>query len=177
MPRSGRRELSSNNTDMKPPDQRESRQKEISIEPLLTEDLPSIIELQHDAEMTAWTPEGFEKELASPFSIMLIAVKKMSTSRRAVGFLSGRILVDELEIHDLVVSFDSRRQGIGAALLAEAVRQAKELGALRAILEVRASNITAISFYKSFGFQVIGSRKAYYQIPVEDALLMASELS
>jgi len=41
-------------------------------------------------------------------------------------------------------------------------------------LEVRKSNTAAIEFYESFHFELVGIRKAYYQDPVEDALVYRS---
>jgi ribosomal-protein-alanine N-acetyltransferase len=40
------------------------------------------------------------------------------------------------------------------------------------VLEVRASNHPALALYRRLGFVESGRRKDYYQIPVEDALLM-----
>ncbi len=162
---------------MKLIEQREIREKGISIEPLQTQDLRSIINLQQDNALTPWTLESFEKELANPFSLMFVAIKNTAASRMPIGFFSGRVLIDELEVHDIVVASDMRGQGTGGALLLEACRQAKEKGAARAILEVRAGNLPAVSFYKTFGFEVIGRRRAYYQLPEEDAILMATELN
>lgn len=42
-------------------------------------------------------------------------------------------------------------------------------------LEVRESNIAAISLYDKFGFSTIGTRKKYYQDNNEDALIMFTE--
>ena len=42
-------------------------------------------------------------------------------------------------------------------------------------LEVRVSNVAAISLYEKFGFKSIGVRKKYYQDNNEDALIMFTE--
>ena len=39
-------------------------------------------------------------------------------------------------------------------------------------LEVRPSNAAAISLYNSFGFEEVGRRKNYYELPREDALIL-----
>ena len=44
------------------------------------------------------------------------------------------------------------------------------------MLEVRESNLDAISFYKDKGFTEDGLRKSYYSDPTEDAVLMSREL-
>ena len=49
---------------------------------------------------------------------------------------------------------------------------AKERGACSIALEVRESNMGAISLYKEFGFRQEAVRRKYYQEPEEDAVIM-----
>jgi len=44
--------------------------------------------------------------------------------------------------------------------------------AIRAVLEVRASNRAAHALYRGLGFRDMTIRPAYYTNPIEDALLM-----
>jgi [ribosomal protein S18]-alanine N-acetyltransferase len=92
--------------------------------------------------------------------------------RGIAGFLIARQLVGETEILNFAVRADSRRQGTGTALLAQALEWSKSFAAERVILEVRASNLAAIRFYERHGFVVTGKRPRYYAAPVEDALLL-----
>ena len=39
-------------------------------------------------------------------------------------------------------------------------------------LEVRKSNTVAIKLYEKMGFELVGERKAFYENPKEDAILM-----
>jgi [ribosomal protein S18]-alanine N-acetyltransferase len=88
---------------------------------------------------------------------------------RIVGFLVGHTLsAGEWEILNLVVSLGFRRQGVGRALLGGLLRDWR--GAI--FLEVRASNAAARLFYKSLGFQEVGSRPQYYGNPPESAIVM-----
>ncbi len=61
-------------------------------------------------------------------------------------------------------------------LLSELIKEAGESGIKKIFLEVRESNIPAISLYNGFGFKQVGMRKDYYEKPVENALLMLKEL-
>jgi len=92
------------------------------------------------------------------------------------GFIVARRVADDLEILNLAVRKEARRQGVGSLLVAEALAWAKSYGAGRAILEVRASNEAALQFYRCHGFQPAGRRPRYYQSPAEDALLLAARL-
>jgi len=44
------------------------------------------------------------------------------------------------------------------------------------LLELRASNLPALAFYRSLGFTEAGRRPRYYHDPIEDALLMRLRL-
>jgi ribosomal-protein-alanine N-acetyltransferase len=54
--------------------------------------------------------------------------------------------------------------------------EARRLGARRATLEVRGSNVGARRLYERLGFYVSGTRRNYYTNPVEDALILWAEL-
>ena len=56
-----------------------------------------------------------------------------------------------------------------------ALDDALQMGAARAFLEVRASNLDAQTMYRKFGFEVTGRRPAYYRDNAEDAILMTLE--
>lgn len=58
-----------------------------------------------------------------------------------------------LNIHDIVVHADWRRQGIGQALLAHAETRARELGCCKVTLEVLTGNQSALASYLQAGFQ------------------------
>lgn len=51
------------------------------------------------------------------------------------------------------------------------VEIAKQKEVKEVFLEVRKSNTEAIKFYESFHFELAGTRKDYYQDPMEDALI------
>ena len=63
-----------------------------------------------------------------------------------------------------------RRMGIAKALFDSAYNAAK---AEKWYLEVRESNLGAISFYEKLGFERVGMRKNFYTAPTENAVLMA----
>jgi ribosomal-protein-alanine N-acetyltransferase len=88
---------------------------------------------------------------------------------RLAGFLVGRTLTPrEHELLDVAVAPDFRRQGIGKALVTGWLEQAKG----EAFLEVRSSNHGARLFYKSLGFQEVGTRPDYYRDPPEAAIVL-----
>jgi ribosomal-protein-alanine N-acetyltransferase len=92
------------------------------------------------------------------------------------GFLVARRILQDLEILNIAVRPEARRQGAGSALLREVLEWGKTFKAEKAFLEVRASNQPALNFYTRFGFEVTGRGPRYYTAPVEDALLLTANL-
>jgi len=95
----------------------------------------------------------------------------------ALGFLFTRAAADEMEILNLAILPERRRQGLASQLLERGIEQAKAAGATRAYLEVRPSNRAAIALYAKCGFTEAGRRTCYYSNPVEDALVLSRKLA
>jgi ribosomal-protein-alanine N-acetyltransferase len=93
------------------------------------------------------------------------------------GFLVARAIEDEAEVLNLCIDPAKRRIGNATALLLAVLTQLPRLGARVLFLEVRESNLPAISFYEKHGFVRVGYRPAYYQNPTEAAVLMRRELT
>lgn len=90
------------------------------------------------------------------------------------GFIVYRVVLDESEIITIGVNPENRRQGIAAAMLAIAEKDAKNNGAKKMFLEVAADNTPAQKLYENNGYAVIGSRPKYYD--GVDAILMSKDL-
>lgn len=82
-------------------------------------------------------------------------------------------------LEHIYVAFGQRGSGIGTALLAEAVRQARETGARCLWLETQNVNEPAIGFYLSKGFRICGLDTTFYEpaeSPGEVAVFLAMDL-
>ena len=75
----------------------------------------------------------------------------------------------------LMVAASHRRQGVGTALLDQAVAWAQEAGVRKLELHVFPSNEPAIALYERFGFEKEGYRRGHYRRCRDfvDAVLMA----
>jgi ribosomal-protein-alanine N-acetyltransferase len=97
-----------------------------------------------------------------------------------IGFAVGKIVGlgrgAVVELESIVVEKASRRAGVGRALCRAVIAWSQQQGAEALELEVRAGSTGAIALYAGLGFVVAGRRRAYYQGPVEDAVLMRLEL-
>jgi ribosomal-protein-alanine N-acetyltransferase len=87
----------------------------------------------------------------------------------------------EAQVLNVSVVPDSRRQGIGRALLKRLIDVALRAGAEQCFLEVRVSNAPALALYAAEGFEPVGRRHDYYPAtattPREDALVLRRDLA
>ena len=88
------------------------------------------------------------------------------------GYIGGRTIAGETEIFNVAVAPKFRRNGLGKALIEKFIETVREKETEQIFLEVRASNLAAISLYEKAGFVFCGIRKDYYDDPKENALLM-----
>ena len=79
---------------------------------------------------------------------------------------------EEGEITNVAVKKELRGQGIAGKLLEALFLYGKERGVERYILEARAGNEPALRLYEKAGFIRVGTRKNFYEQPVEDAVIM-----
>lgn len=143
------------------------------IEPLTRDDIDDVLAIEQASFTNPWTRSMYLTELENSASAYCFLAR--DGNRRAVGFCSFWLVLDELHINNLGVLPDVRRTGIGSSLLEFVLKKGRELGARRATLEVRRSNEVARLLYGRFGFNVAGVRPAYYSKPVEDALILWRE--
>ena len=88
-----------------------------------------------------------------------------------VGYISYWTVLAEGEIHDVVVSEEFRRRGLGRKLVNHMLRTGRHEGICDFTLEVRSRNEAAIKLYEEFGFRSEGIRKGYYDNE-DDAVIM-----
>lgn len=88
---------------------------------------------------------------------------------KVIGFLMYTELPETIDILDIIVKKECRKQNIASCLLDYLISDLKE-SVKMITLEVRKSNEAAIHLYNKFDFKVFNTRKNYYD--TEDAYLM-----
>lgn len=121
----------------------------------------------------AWSEQGFEDTLNSPYAISLVAIDE--TVDTILGYIIMYVSFEEGEISNVAVAKSAQNRGIGSALMQAILEKGLEESVTRFILEVRVSNTPAIALYKKFEFTEIGIRRGFYEKPREDALIMIRE--
>jgi [ribosomal protein S18]-alanine N-acetyltransferase len=144
---------------------------DLKLQSLTSKDLSAILELDQACFGGLWTMEGYQRELDSPNSDLLGLFCPISRTK-LLGMGCFWSILEEAHITILAVHPRYHRQGLGQALLYSLLKTAGDRGLERATLEVRASNLAAISLYQKFGFKTAGRRRHYYQDNGEDALIL-----
>lgn len=78
----------------------------------------------------------------------------------------------EAWINNIAVRRDHQRRGIARMLMDRLLGYARRNGVQATLLEVAADNAAAQRLYASYGFDVVGVRRGYYQPSNTDALVM-----
>lgn len=91
-----------------------------------------------------------------------------------IGFVIG--IVQKREGHILVIAIrdDYKKKGVGTFLMKRLIDAYEKKGITRLKLEVRASNLAALSMYRNLGFKITNRLKHYYENG-EDGLLLRRE--
>jgi len=136
-------------------------------------DLPEIMEIENRSYEFPWTEGIFHDCLRFGYSSWVTEI-----DRDIVGYAVMSLAVQECHILNICVDPKLQGQGIGRGLLLEILDIAQARQADTAFLEVRPTNVQALSLYFSEGFNEIGTRRDYYpaQFGREDAVILAKEL-
>ena len=89
-----------------------------------------------------------------------------------LGYAGLLVVADEGYITNVAVFPEYRRCGIAAGILEVYLNFAQANGLAFLTLEVRPTNEAAIALYRRFGFEEVGRRRNYYDLPKEDALIL-----
>lgn len=141
-------------------------------------DLDAVMAIERESDFAPhWSSSDYLASIQSNSDLLLKRNTMVAeVDGVVVGFAIVRLVggpgAAEAELESIVVAQDSRGMGLGKLLLSDSTRQAKDLGAPRLELEVRASNASAIRLYRRAGFSETGRRPGYYRVPEEDAVLM-----
>lgn len=135
-------------------------------------DVPAISVLEKICFSDPWSENSIASELDNSLSYWLVA----EDNGKIAGYVGSQSVLDAADMMNIAVSPDYRRQGIGQALINGLITHLQENNVIALLLEVRVSNIPAITLYEKMGFIQVGRRPKYYHNPREDALILRKEL-
>lgn len=136
----------------------------MEIEKLSEKYIIDVAQIEKACFSKPWDEISIAAELKNEFSEFYIAVENGT----AVGFVGLYALTGEADIVRVGVLPQYRNRGIARAVLTKSLENVDG----DVFLDVRESNVPAISLYRSLGFYDTGVRKDYYSDPEENAVLM-----
>ncbi len=141
----------------------------ITYRRMTADDVEAVYAIELATFPTPWTLDSFHYEMReNQYAHYIVAEDETGI----IGFCGMWLVIDAAQITNVAVVESARGQGIGEALMKEAIRIAREAKMDVMSLEVRVTNIVAQNLYRKLGFQDGGIRKGYYTDNGEDALVM-----
>lgn len=148
--------------------------KSLIFKPTELKELPTLVELDRHCLGGMWTLRGYQQEFNNPHSHLFTLNQTHKDINKTLMIGGGAFwhIGEEAHIILLMVHPNYQSRGLGSFILQQLLGQAVQQQLERATLEVKASNLAAISLYQKYGFKVAGTRKGYYQETSEDALIL-----
>ena len=132
------------------------------IEPLLQSEAQPAYDICTESHPNPWSFKVFQDCLTSPYRGF-----QLNNNQTTIGYYIALFVADEVTLMDIAVDRAHRGKGYGQKLLSHCLSIAQESYASCCWLEVRASNASAIALYQANGFDLIDTRKGYYQIQAQ----------
>ena len=138
-----------------------------------TADIDDVLEIEQQVYDFPWSEGIFNDCFTAGYDCWVCEEQD-----NILGYCMLSMATGEAHIMNICVDPAEQKQGFGRYMVEYLVDFAKKNKVASIFLEVRPSNIAAISLYKNLGFNEIGVRKDYYpgNEEREDALMLAKEL-
>jgi ribosomal-protein-alanine N-acetyltransferase len=144
----------------------------IEVRRMELKDVLEVVEIDRSSFTLPWTERSFKYEIQENRAARCWV---MMVDGSVASMLVLWIIVDEAHIATIATHPSFRRRGFAKQILAKSLVSAREEGALKALLEVRARHVVAQKIYCDIGFVEVGRRPKYYRDNGEDAVLMTLE--
>lgn len=142
---------------------------DVIIRQATVDDVDDIYEIEKLCFPDPWSRDSLIYEMTeNPRAFYIVA----KLDEKVVGYAGLWWIGDEGHITNVAVRPGYRHRHIGNGIIQVMIDFTTQEGIMHHTLEVRRSNLPAISLYEKFGFVVEGVRKEYYANNKEDALIM-----
>ena len=140
----------------------------VHIRWMIRRDMPAVLAIENQSFEFSWTEDDFIRCLRQRNCIGMVAEQ----DDKVVGFMIYELHKNRLHILNFAVGSQSRRQGVGNAMVSKLLSKLSHERRNRIMLEVRETNLEAQLFFKHLGFRAISVLRDFYDDSVEDAYLM-----
>ncbi|MGB7323533.1 MAG: ribosomal protein S18-alanine N-acetyltransferase [Rubripirellula sp.] len=135
---------------------------------MIRRDMPAVLGIENKSFEFAWTEDDFIRCLRQRNCIGMVAEE----DDKVVGFMIYELHKNRLHILNFAVGEDSRRSGVGFAMIGKLLGKLSQERRNRIMLEVRETNLIAQLFFKKIGFRAVSVLRDFYEDTDEDAYLM-----
>ena len=125
---------------------------------MVHDDLPQVSDIERRSYDFPWSHGVFRDCLLAGYTCLVL-----ERDGAVAGYAILSIAAGEAHVLNLCVDPGCRNRGYGDRLLDEILKRARQAGVGEVFLEVRPSNVNALSLYRKKGFRQVASRRAYYQ--------------
>ena len=140
----------------------------VHIRWMIRRDMPAVLGIENKSFEFSWNEEDFIRCLRQRNCIGMVAEE----NDQVVGFMIYELHKNRLHILNFAVADESRRSGVGLAMVSKLLGKLSHERRNRIMLEVRETNLEAQLFFKSIGFKAVSVLRDFYEDSVEDAYLM-----
>jgi len=145
---------------------------EIKYFELSYDDISQVSEMESKYFGQPWSESSIATYMEKGNTIFVVA----RDGDVVAGYAAVMCILDEGNLVSIAVSEEYRNMGIARELLDIEYDMAHARGVTSINLEVRESNVPAITLYESEGFNKVGQRKEFYSNPKEDAIIYIKDL-
>lgn len=145
-------------------------EQDIRVVPMTADHLDELERLERLCFSRPWSKRMLGEELENQCAAFLVA--QDGRTGEVLGYAGLLVMADEGYITNVAVFPQHRRRGIAAKIIEVYMNFARANRLAFLTLEVRPSNEAAIALYRGFGFEEVGRRRNYYDLPKEDALIL-----
>ena len=141
--------------------------------PVTSDHIQGIAAVEKACFTQPWSVQGLTAELLKENAVLFVA---QTGDGEIIGWAGLEHICGEGSVTNVAVLPQARRHGVGRALTRSLLDEAVRLALDWLMLEVRISNVAAVSLYQKLGFEPVGIRPNFYDFPREDAMLMRHTL-
>lgn len=143
-----------------------------NIRPMQKSDIDTVYAIECAAHRVPWN-----RDILSDCLLVGYDCRVLEIGREITSYSICRYNANVCHILNICVAPLQQRKGYGQLLLEDIIQNPSRTGINSLVLEVRPSNLAAVSLYQKVGFQQIGIKPGYYsdEEGVEDGMVLQKQ--
>ena len=135
-------------------------------------EIDEVAQLEQQCFPDPWSARSIQETYQQKNALILGGWK----NDEMIGYVIFYYVLDVFDIERIAVAPSCRRTGAATEVFRGLLKVCEEKEITRIMLDVRESNVPAITFYRKCGFAEDGVRKSFYTNPTENAVLMSMDV-